>query len=285
MNANPCSLEDFSCIYLARHHGSLEHPWHFWLGYLLPLAHEIIGNVNRGNLVRVRDCGPMNCWLNTLTPYCDLEIVKPGLLLRDFLSDARSVIFDHWDNPDGFSRPEFLSAVEALRRLLHVDAHSRAASMNRPEIVLLERGPALDFYNSEWSEIRSSAADRRCISNPLDLKASLASLGTTRVVDSSRWDPYVAAAAYGDADILVGQYGAGLANMLWLKQGSLIVEIRAPERLNVDPWDDCYLSLAGAIGCRFVRIVAQANWHGYVECEQVRDAIRADLLFQGGLQA
>jgi capsular polysaccharide biosynthesis protein len=73
---------------------------------------------------------------------------------------------------------------------------------------------------------------------------------------------------------LVGQYGAGLTNMIWMPKGSLVIELRAPSIIFDDTWNNCYKTLAESLGHRFEVLEAQKDWHSPIDSERVGKQIK-----------
>jgi capsular polysaccharide biosynthesis protein len=141
-------------------------------------------------------------------------------------------------------------------------------------IGILQRNRSLPFYNSAESEIKSSGAERRSIPNINELMVLLGTEARTSIIDTSEASPNDAVSIYGKLSVLVGQYGAGLTNMIWMPKGSLVVELRGPGGLNGEPWDNCYNMLAESLGHRFKVLEAQEDWHSPIDSERVGKQIK-----------
>ena len=58
-----------------------------------------------------------------------------------------------------------------------------------------------------------------------------------------------------NTNTIIGPHGAGLINMVWLKPGSNIIEIRG----NDDDWNNCYFSAASALNHNYLYITADTK--------------------------
>ena len=103
-------------LLIAKHSKSLENPYHFWLGYLLPIANELQTKKEEYTYF-VRECGPMTDWLETLKNAHNIKILKPGMILKYFLDDVPSVIFDNWDNPKNFKNNNLKKSTDYLKKI------------------------------------------------------------------------------------------------------------------------------------------------------------------------
>ncbi len=260
-------------LHLSVHDGSLEHPYHFWLGYFIPICDWLVSNPESESNTVV-ECGPMTPWLEHLSSFRALNIVKPRTALNWYLRGPQymeSNIFENLDDPRNFSRSEGLAKIQLLTRVFFPESESKTEGM---EIGILQRNGSLPFYNSAESEAKGSGAERRSIPNVSELVGLLRTEGRTSIIDTSEVSPIDAVSIYRNLKVLVGQYGAGLTNMVWVPKGALVIELRAPGSLFGDPWDDCYRLLAQSLGHRFKVLEAQQDWHSQIDPESVAEEIR-----------
>ncbi len=229
--------------------GSAEHYYHFLLGYLLPLCAYLSRRTGDPPIMVARECGPMNRIIY------ELEI--PGLMLctrrshamclEALGSDAR---WEHVETKgiDLHRRRQPEYDVEAVRRVAAEGAgyiRARlAAAIERhrdrlqaewgspPRVLLIERGVPDPYYFSSVVEIPGNGSSRRTITNGAELLAALqTAFGHVKQVALERLDLAEQIALFHTADVVIGQYGAGLANSLWMRRGSHVCEfIQTPEQ-------------------------------------------------------
>jgi hypothetical protein len=260
-------------MHLAKHSGSLEHPYHFWLGYYIPICEWLLRNSESGSNVVV-ECGPMTPWLENLNAFREVNIVKPRTALSWHLQGPEYVesnIFEYLDDPRNFSKSDGLKNIQTLKKVFFPKSEPKSASM---EVGILQRNRSLPFYNSAESEIKTSGAERRSIPNINELKGLLGAETRTSIIDTSEMTPNDSVSIYGNLSVLVGQYGAGLTNMIWMPRGSLVIELRGPGVLADDNWDGCYKILAESLGHRFEVLEAQEDWHSPIDSERVGKQIK-----------
>jgi len=109
-----------------------------------------------------------------------------------------------------------------------------------------------DFLEQEKSYpekkiyISRSQARRRTITNESEVLPVLQAAGYEIVhLETLSFPDQVR--LLSQAHRVLGLHGAGLTNMLWMPQGSLVIEIRFPQ----DADNNCYFSMASALGHRY----------------------------------
>jgi hypothetical protein len=260
-------------LHLATHGGSLEHPYHFWLAYFIPICDWLVRNPDEEPNTFV-ECGPMTPWLEHLKAVRDLNIIKPRTALNWYLRGPEFMkynVFEDLDDPANFAKNEGLQDIEKLRSTFFPGSVARNEIL---EIGVLQRNRSLPFYNSAESEIKTSGAERRSISNIGELAGFLGSEGRTSIIDTSEASPQNAVLIYSQLNVLIGQFGAGLTNMIWMPKGSLIIELRGPGRLYDRSWDDCFGKLAETLGHQFQVIEAQEDWHSPIDSKNLSNQIK-----------
>ncbi len=244
--------------------GSVEHFYHFLLGYLCPISQWM--DRARPRHVIVRDCGPMNPWFELLAPEVDVEIASVSVMLRHVVQRRRRcVILPPLDNVALFDRDVIRAFTARVRR------GAGPMTEEEAEILVVDRGSSDPFYASPSSEVKTSGSERRSVSNMEELAAALNAAGECQLVDAALLKPREQVHAFTAARMLVGQHGAGLANMVWMAPGSTVVEILPPVRPVVV---GIFPRLAAACGHRYVRVL-QADLHGPVSIPAVLEALRA----------
>lgn len=249
----------------AQWQGSVEHFYHFALGYFVPLVRwqESTGSM----AFDVRDCGPMNGWFELLRDGSDIGFMPPGVMLERYLShrQERQVLRD-WDNPTKFHGATLRAVRDAVvpRSLI-----SAAPPSSRPRITVLDRRPSPSFYLESGSEVHGSGADWRSVPNMEAVASTLDSIGDVALVDAASLAPREQVALMAATDVLVAQHGAGLANMTWLPPGSAVLEIQPPLPPIIDM---IFANLAAALGHDHV-LLRQEHEHAAVEPAGVRGAV------------
>jgi len=233
--------------------GSVQEFYHFLLGYFAPLVLWL--EKHPGRPFSVRDCGPMNPWFDFLPGSPDLEVLTPGDMLHVFAARSRpSTVLRGMDDPNRFS-PERLAAFRNM--VLFANGISNSSTEQR--VTVIDRLSSGSFNKTTAAEVPASGRDVRSTPNLSQLAACL--LGPIRalkwgIADSAEIPPRGQLELFASTTVLVGQHGAGLANMVWMPPGGTVVEIQPP-RPDYEP--------------PFFRNLARACGHTYNRIEQEHD--------------
>jgi capsular polysaccharide biosynthesis protein len=136
-------------------------------------------------------------------------------------------------------------------------------------VTLINRAPSLPFYLTE-AESRSSGADRRSIPNIADLAEALGGMVNLQLFEGEHLQAAEQVRAMSETTVLIGQHGAGLANMVWMAPGGVVVEI-LPKILGRNV-RTLFRGLARSCGHTYVA-VAQENGHAPVDIARVVRAV------------
>jgi len=234
--------------------GSVQEYYHFLLGYMGPVLVWI--EHHPGRQIALRDCGPMQPWIDALVGDEDLVILNPGAMLHLFAGKVhRSVVLKGFDDPVAFDSRRLLEfRTLALRRL-----GISASSAHR--VTVIDRASSGEFNSTAAAEVPASGAAVRSIPNFREAVVACGLDPSTTIVDSAHLTPHEQVSLFSSTNLLIGQHGAGLANMLWMPKGSTIIEILPPS----PPWvAPIFANLAGALGHQH-RLVLQSDPHSPIE--------------------
>ncbi len=244
--------------------GSVEHFYHFLMGYFVPLVRwqEQTGRME----FSVRECGPMNPWFNLLRPQSDVDLMTPSWMLQRYLTHKQEYrVFHEWDDPRRFHKRTLRHvASTVLSRIQQEETPSRDH-----QITVIERRPSPDFYLTGSSDAYASGSDWRSVPNLQEVVDRLQGMGEVQLIDTAILKPVEQVQLLAETDVLIGQHGAGLANMMWMKPGSIVIEIQPPL---IAPIDRIFASLAGAISLNHLT-VAQTDEHAPIEAAAVERAV------------
>jgi capsular polysaccharide biosynthesis protein len=91
------------------------------------------------------------------------------------------------------------------------------------------------------------------------------------LIDAATMSPRDQIDAFSSACVLVGQHGAGLANMVWMPAGSKVIEILPPVREDAG---ELFRDLADTLGLSYGRVV-QESLHSEVDPADVLQALQS----------
>lgn len=251
----------------AQWQGSVEHFYHFLLGYFVPVV--LWQELNKDNSFALRDCGPMNPWFDLLAPNSDVEFLQPGVMLERTLTHRQAFrVLHDWDNPSRFHN-------RSLRKVSRIIVNRCADTPEEPHsdlknITVIERGERSDFYEQGNSEVSGSGAEIRSVPNLAEVTQSLKKSWDVRHIDAAKLSPLEQVQSFSQTDILIAQHGAGISNSIWLKPGSTVVEIAPPLPPTID---NIFLNLAAALGLRYARI-SQEHEHAPLTPQSIKEIER-----------
>ena len=248
--------------------GSVQQFYHFFLGYFMPLCRWL--EKNPATRIAVRDCGPMNIWFELLKPEVDIEVMQPGAALHSVVGNRMAhVVLKGMDDPRSFRKGELESGIKAVLRQIGSEDHNESKTI---EILVVDRATSEDFYHGPESETHMSGRERRHIPNLVDLNADDSIFESLEFVDFARINPADQISLAQGAQTLVGQHGAGLVHMLWLKKGSHVIEIAPPLPVEVI---EIFERLAQVLGHSYTRI-PQSSVHSPIDLQLLKNTLLAN---------
>lgn len=267
--------------------GSVEHYYHFLLGYLLPLC-AYVGQRDDASILLVRACGPLS--------HLVCEVGIPGLLLCERQSHAdfsikagdlglKSVQLSGLDlgrkGPPQYDADRVALVanqamqymgrrlgrkIESIRKKLESDWKAS------PRLVVIKREDPDPYYLSEFAEKKGGGTTRRTIANMAELIAALnARFEQTKVVSLERWGLAEQIALFQMADVVVAQHGAGLSNLVWMRPGTHLFEYVDKPAQNKH-----FCSLSPIFGISH-HTLTQEDARGPVDVKALMDAIASHL--------
>lgn len=243
--------------------GSPQHYYHFLLGFLLPLINTIFITFKGSEDTHfyVRSCGPMDRHLNSLKipNLIVVSLEEYSICLEN--NEFKKFEVYGYDNPSLYIKPHFTSAVNLIKsRFCLVDCIPKA----KGHILFVNRSLDL-FYNSTQSEIQTSGVQRRSLPNFQSIVIDFKNIGlevTTAVFEFKNL--YDQIKLVMNADIIIAQHGASLANIIFAREGTKIIEIITEEFVS----KSIFSKLAHQMNLDY-RHVIQESIHADVEANQI----------------
>jgi hypothetical protein len=247
--------------------GYLTHYHHFFGAVILPLLEwASVSVVSEGDLVVIRDCGPMNTELEQWARILGVHIVPvPQCLISPL---AGCGMLEVWDAPgyDFSFREDWYPRKMVVNKIRdHVfglvdpdDRLHEARCRSNPKIIIIARDKPDPFYKSRKADTKTCGAERRSIPNLDALFESLSGLSpdveivyleNMKVADKIR--------LFGEVDLVVGQMGAGLNNALWMKPESALIEILSLD--SIRPNFAVFANICHRMDVRHRRVVQQSD--------------------------
>ena len=226
---------------VADNSGSPQHYYHYLLRYLVPmlLAWSKIQEKAAGRPIYARSCQV----LDTITRSVDLpglqlvaqqthrkiaKRLREGKKVEDQLEFEKLAFYDRpdWYDLDDFNRVRAI-VFDKLQETIAVEQAKYVAKFEagKPRILVLNRGAASDFYSSKKAEHRTSGVERRSIPNIAEVVSIAKSYGSVITETLESCDNLsTQVALFSTADVVIGQHGAGLVNLLWARPGTSVIE-------------------------------------------------------------
>jgi capsular polysaccharide biosynthesis protein len=182
----------------------------------------------------------------------------------------RAVVLPVTDDPRRFNG-------RALRRFA-------AATRGRAGVASTTTTQGVVVIDRQWVDPRSTqdgversgyGPTRRSIPNMTDVVDRLARNGPVDLLEAGLLSPVEQVNRFAAASVLVGQHGAGLANMLWMPTGSTVIEI-ITQKKRKHQW---FEALARALGHAYVAVI-HSGPHDPVDPDEIAAVV--DLAVAGG---
>lgn len=257
--------------------GSVEHYYHFLLGFLLPLVNYRYFERSDLGAIYVRSCGIMDRHIASLRMpgITVLEREHHTELSSIKRNDIKYVSIDGWDSPlYDFSR-KILRASNKMFSLLGLCAELDACkSDDYLRLMIINRMPSDPFYRSERCEVKNSGSGRRSLPNFDDLVGSLSNLSPT-VVSLEGLSLEEQIVLFKTHSLIIAQHGAALANIVFCHQGARVIEICPQEKIDMFKRNgDFFRVLSYQMKCKFSRLV-QEHSHAEVEPNQLVQMVQS----------
>ena len=245
--------------------GSVQHYYHFMLGYLFPIFRWM--DKHEQTPLSVRDCGPMNAWFELVRETHDVDILTVGDVLHILAGDLAPLeVLPGLDDPQTFSSRQLRRFALRTSEI----AASKGVRAQEADVLVSARTTKDSFYTSELSEAPGSGPERRSVPNLDDIVASWNDDRITSV-DMSTLNIYEQIRMHNHARVLIGQHGAGLTSMLWMSPGSAVIEILPPVPTHTQR---IFADLARAMGLHYT-VISQAGLHDPVDADQLTRALES----------
>jgi hypothetical protein len=255
-------------ILIARDSSLLSNAYHFFIGYLVPLVDYLSKNANNETTYILRNSGVMNGWLYSLQNIFKIEIniLDTEQFLTKALKTKDVVIFNDYDKIDLFAENKINILLNKLRNFYRVDHFTN----KEKNVVILTRS----FAKNNISLYTKNSKFSRFIENVDELYNEILKTNKCKLVDTSEDEYKDVLSCYTKSNIIIGQWGAGLTNMIWMPRNSTVIEITAKEKKILSEWKNCYEALAKCLGHKFISIQAQENWDGPVDINKILELIK-----------
>lgn len=255
--------------------GSVEHYYHFILGFLVPLTLTQIDQKKAATQL-IRSCAIMDKHIKSLN-FENIKILDKSKHF-ELLDYARpNINYDQqfgFDGIDFYNYELFKKCSDFLSQKLknEIDAYSKqfkesAPFKNKKRIILIERKAADAYYASERSEKKKAGIEKRSISNFNELKEAIVlKYPNTLAVYLEDKSLAYQIALFQYADAIIAQHGAAFANLIWCRRNTRVIEILP--KIKQKTKGKFFRKLAKCMKLKY-RVVSQQTNHSDVDVNKV----------------
>ncbi|MGJ8671444.1 glycosyltransferase 61 family protein [Rubritalea sp.] len=214
--------------------GSVEHYYHFLLGVLIPLAlfKKECGNKN----IYIRSCGIMDEHLlhfkQGIINISEKTLHEKIRYTNELTNEYSCIDRPGFDSPAYYNYEDFSESVSYITSTLSEEILKFKEELNfdnktdHPCIVMIDREPPHPFYLSNSCERKDAGTGRRSISNYDELyNSAYAKFPNIKSVTLEGKSLAFQIALFSNADIIIAQHGAALANLIWCRPNTSLIEI------------------------------------------------------------
>jgi hypothetical protein len=222
---------------IKNHHGSVEHYYHFLLGFLVPLVNWY--NTHDGAAypkILIRSCAVLDPLIHDLAipnlVVLDKEVHRSLAAQTNWdRQPLRHIHLEGYDDELLFDANLFRNAALDIQKRLGITdlLHPFGTSGDTPTIAIIGRRPPHPYYLSSDAEIASAGSMRRSVPNLDEIAEALQPIGDVHLI-------YLEALPFKEqilwfmrADVIVAQHGAALASLIFCRKGTMVIEILPPE--------------------------------------------------------
>tara|TARA_X000000950_G_C13733914_1_gene585469 strand:+ start:71 stop:907 length:837 start_codon:yes stop_codon:yes gene_type:complete len=264
-------------------HGSVQHYYHFILGYLLPLIHwlYIEKNIFNYEYIYIDDPKIMKKHLKNIFPK------KIKFYREDYHSEINmSKTLIGFDQKDNYPLKLIRESTEELKCLLSnsqiFEKENNIDSEKTKKILIINRCKPDKFYSSDECERKGSGIERRSTPNLINIKNLLENYNY-KFIDLENDSLKNQIKLFGEHDFIIAQHGAALSNIIFCKKNSIIIEIR-PRRdkkdsvLNSSQYkqQNHFEILSQSLGLKYFEVFQEHN-HSEFNLKDIVDLIKKNI--------
>jgi len=214
--------------------GSIEHYYHFLLGFLIPLVHWYVNHKgDHYHTVLIRSCAVLDPLIQELNlpnvrilpkqmhKSLDLESEWEGYRLKH-------VYLEGYDAEAYYDGTVFKEAVAEIKKRLHIVESSSIPPVGTETnfaILVIDRKPPDHYYLSKEAEVGGAGKSRRDVPNIDRIAASLERFGKVEKTSLEGMSLKDQILKFKQAHLIVAQHGAALASLIFSPKGTIVVEI------------------------------------------------------------
>jgi len=263
--------------------GSVEHYYHFLLGFLVPLIHWYYSTEAHRSCPRIfiRSCALLDSII------FEIELEGIVVLNRELHKSLESeqeyegyflehIILDGYDHPTRYSNEVFEHVKSRIESLffLKMDKLVKMATQPKSEkILIINRSTPNYYYSSDKSEIKTAGTDRRSIPNFDEIIGLLPKESTISTIMEGKTlrEQFL---LFSNAKVVVAQHGAALANIIFCRADTRVIEIIPQDLPQSLLSTDYFGELAKRLHLKYV-YVRQSSRHSNVDAGEIVSIVKS----------
>lgn len=270
--------------------GSVQHYYHFLLGFFVPLVifSDKLRRAAPKSTIHVRSCA--------LLDYIVHEARLENVVIHESAVHKEGIAFAHahlvkdialggMDHPRLYDKLILQRATTIVKQRLEHEIRSEILAIEKglsdhALVLIVRRAEEDPFYSSDFSEIKTAGATRRSIANHDELHHAISQLGAN-VISTTLEGKGLAhqIALFTTADIIVCQHGGALANLIWARPETVLIEINPVTLPDLIKRRRYFGRLAECLGMSYVSI-DQTDHHSAVDVDRVAAAAQQALQYK-----
>lgn len=267
----------YPTLFLPIQRGPIHGFYHFFMGYLVPLFREV--SIKPGLKYAVMDAHPLNHWFELL-PTAPAEIVDQAKTVKlAYLSRHTGYARGYrvkglvgWDKWLWFHKRNLADIARSMRS--HLTEASSSVSTTTPEVIVFGRDYTPEHYATKLPTRYGTA--KRNIPNLGEVVDQLSKSLDVELVDGALLTPLEMFKKVSHAKVVVGQHGAALTNLFFLRPGSHVIEVAWPD-LRRDDQYEMYRLLAEELGHHWSRPILQEDKFAPISATELEKLIEVAL--------
>ena len=239
--------------------GRLDGFFHYIIGYLAPTLYALRETQVNGS-IGVEACGPFDRFWGEVRQH-RIEVVEPQ---AEIVTTAPVHLKPRgFDAPTGHARTPWMPVRRSVLNAFEIDTTDDKESHDAaPRILVIDRAHVAAVAGAQ-----ARGRARRSVPNLPEIIEGLRGIGPVDVVTFEDLSLREQILATRNADIIVAQHGAVMANLLWSRRRTHVIEIVTPEKEKI------FTSYFEGLGIPVTQI-SQSDVHDPVDVDLVIQAAR-----------
>ena len=212
--------------------------WHFFASTIIPIL-EFISKGLLGNtcIYIFPSHGPLSENLIELSSFLDIKLISIPEQYENSILPLSSILLPSYDYSQAFGYQLDAYAAAKIQKLFHTRIQQMPAiSIDKYpiyDIIILDRKPPSTFYKDKGI---STGTERRSIPNLTEVANHLGKSFSVKIISPEDINLNDIIGLVNQCKLLLGQHGAGLGHLIWMRPGMHVIEIAHPKLSRIDAY-------------------------------------------------